>query len=136
MHGRSRRKALTKRIELPEDDYARLLKLAESAAGLQVENRHLVQELQNSGTMLWRLRREAEDTEERLHQLWMDTRSYREAVKIAPRRVGGPAGAPPGAIGDTAKPDAAAEPGLGNAVVSRWNEQAPGTARRKGDRMG
>ena len=37
MHGRSRRKALTKRIELPEDDYARLLKLAESAAGLQVE---------------------------------------------------------------------------------------------------
>jgi hypothetical protein len=87
MHGRSRRKALTKRIELPEDDYARLLKLAESAAGLQVENRHLVQELQNSGTMLWRLRREAEDTEERLHQLWMDTRSYREAVKIAPRRV-------------------------------------------------
>ena len=49
---------------------------------------------------------------------------------------GGPAGAPPGAIGDTAKPDAAAEPGLGNAVVSRWNEQAPGTARRKGDRMG
>lgn len=27
MHGRSRRKALTKRIELPEDDYARLLKL-------------------------------------------------------------------------------------------------------------
>ena len=87
MHGRSRRKALTKRIELPEDDYARLLKLAESAAGLQVENRHLAQELQNSGTMLWRLRREAEDTEERLHQLWMDTRSYREAVKIAPRRV-------------------------------------------------
>ena len=30
---------------------------------------------------------EAEDTEDRLHQLWMDTRSYREAVKIAPRRV-------------------------------------------------
>ena len=60
---------MTKRIELPEDDYARLLKLAESAAGLQVENRHLVQELQNSGTMLWRLRREAEDTEERLHLL-------------------------------------------------------------------
>lgn len=76
---------MTKRIELPEDDYARLLKLAESAAGLQVENRHLAQELQNSGTMLWRLRREAEDTEDRLHQLWMDTRSYREAVKIAPR---------------------------------------------------
>ena len=44
--------------------------------------------------------------------------------------------APPGAIGDTAKPDAAAEPGLGNAVVSRWNEQAPGTARRKEDRTG
>ena len=78
---------MTKRIKLPEDDYARLLKLAESAAGLQVENRHLAQELQNSGTRLWRLRREAEDTEERLHQLWMDTRSYWAAVRIMLRRV-------------------------------------------------
>ena len=52
-----------------------------------MENRHLAQELQNSGTMLWRLRREAEDTEERLHQLWMDTRSYWAAVRIMLRRV-------------------------------------------------
>ena len=49
---------------------------------------------------------------------------------------GGSAGAPPGAISDTAEPGAAAEPGLGNTVVSRWNEQAPGTARRKEDQMG
>ena len=87
------------------------------------------------------IRFQVEDTEDRLHPVLdgyalLPRGGKNRAAACQRISFGGPAGAPPGAIGDTAEPDAAAEPGLGNTVVSRWNEQAPGTARRKEDRTG